>query len=585
MNDRAAIALAVAVAAVALAAPPVPPAACLLFVALWVLTRRPVVLAVALVVLVGGRAHDALEALAAPLPTRVDGPAELASDPEDGRFGTRVVLRYEGRRYLAEVPSKAATALRPMLTGERVVVEGRTRTLRGVPEGWVRSQHLAGRVQLTRVEHAGPGPPWYQVANGVHRLLAAGASPMGEHASLYLGLVVGDDRGQSELTRFRFEATGLTHLLAVSGSNVAFVLSVAAPLTSRLDRRARLAVGAVLLVVFVLVTRAEPSVLRASVMAAIAMVAVTTGRVAPGHRVLASAVTLLLVVDPMLVHSLGFRLSVAATGGLMLFARPIAERMPGPVWLTAPASVTVAAQLATAPLLLALNGSIPSVATLTNLLAAPAAGAVMVLGITAGPVAGLLGDTSAAVVQLPATWLVRWVDGVAAAGSMLPLPPLGVDRLALLAAATVAVVGARRWLDGPLRLGGALVGLALVAVALWPLDPPPGSHDLGHAQLHVGACGGRVLAIDGGGDHRRLLRALWLRGVGHLDAVVLDGSRAAATAARVVSSQVSVGRLFTTAERGPPGVEPMGERRLVVGGLEVGGGRIGPSGARCTVAP
>lgn len=583
MSDRGAVAVVIAAAAAALAAPPVPPAASLLFVALWLVTRRAALLAVALVLLVGGRAHDALEALAAPLPIRIEGVAELASDPEDTRFGTRAVLRVAGRRYLAEAPAATSAVLRRKLTGERVRVEGRPRPLRGAPEGWVRSQHLAGRLQLTRVDDAGRGPPWYRVANGVHRLLAAGAAPMREHGPLYLGLVVGDDRGQSDLTRFRFEATGLTHLLAVSGSNVAFVLSVAAPLTSRLDRRARLAVGVALLVLFVLVTRAEPSVLRAAVMAGIAMVAVTQGRVAPGHRVLAGAVAVLLVVDPMLVHSLGFRLSVAATAGLLVLARPIAGVLPGPAWLTAPASVTLAAQVATAPLLLAVNGDLPAVATAANLAAAPAAGAVMVLGITAGPVAGLLGDTSASVVQLPASLLVRWIDGVATVGSMVPLPPLDPPRLALLAAAALLALAGRG-----LRAPGWLAAPAavLAVAALWPVSPAVGAHELGGgAVLHVGACGGRVLAVEGAGNHRALLRALWQQGVGRLDVVLVDGARTSATTAGVVRRQVAVGRVLTTAERAPPGIEPIGARGVHVGGLEVTGARIGPSERRCTLAP
>src|SRR5690606_23053220 len=93
VSDRGAVAVVIAAAAAALAAPPVPPAASLLFVALWLVTRRAALLAIALVLLVGGRAHDALEALAAPLPIRIGGVAELASDPEDTRFGTRAVLR------------------------------------------------------------------------------------------------------------------------------------------------------------------------------------------------------------------------------------------------------------------------------------------------------------------------------------------------------------------------------------------------------------------------------------------------------------------------------------------------------------
>jgi competence protein ComEC len=221
VTDRAAVMTALAAASAALLAPPLPPAAALLFVAAWVLWRHPLPLAVALVVLVGGRAHGALAALESPVPERVEGVGELASDPEQHRFDTRFTVRVGGRRYLARVPSDRSSDLRRMLTGERVQLAGRTASLNGAPEGWVRSQHLAARLDVSAVAPAGSVHTWYRVANAIHRVLGAGAGSFGDgQRSLYLGLVIGDDRGQDDLTRFRFEASGLSHLLAVSGLNV-----------------------------------------------------------------------------------------------------------------------------------------------------------------------------------------------------------------------------------------------------------------------------------------------------------------------------------------------------------------------------
>lgn len=572
MTDRGAVALALAAAAVAFAAPPVPPAAALLFVAAWVVLRRPALLAVALLLLVGGRAQDAAAALAAPLPTRVDAVAELASDPEPQRFGLRFVARAEGRRYLVEVPHEQAAAVRDLLTGERVHLVGRPRPLRNAPAGWVKSQHLAGRLAARSVTEVDRGHAWYRLANAVHRTMAAGSASLGERRPLYLGLVIGDDRGQGDLRRFRFEAAGLTHLLAVSGSNVAFVLAVAAPLVRRLERHARLAVSGVVLVLFALVTRAEPSVLRAAVMAAVVLVAVTLGRVAPGTRVLAVAVVLLLLADPLLVHSLGFQLSVAATGGLLVLTRPILERLRGPTWLTAPLAVTLAAQVATAPLLLWLNGGLPSVAVVANLLAGPAAGAVMVLGVTAGLLAGLVGDGAAALLQVPARALVWWVDAVATWSAAAPAPVLGVTELALLAAlgAVVASLRRQRRRGRPAHLHAVgLVALAAVLVVAWPSGPgagPPRSLANG-ATLHVGGCGGRVLVMAGASDVRGTLRELWLLGVRGVDVLVVGPSRSDASAAALLREQLPVAASVTTAERGAPGLEPLEGRTLAVGGL------------------
>src|SRR5206468_3695597 len=102
---------------------------------------------------------------------------------------------------------------------------------------------------------------------------------------------------------------------------------------------------------FGVLTRWEPSVLRAEAMAALALVGTTLGRPVSGLRLLALAVTAVLLVDPLLVRSVGFLLSVAACTGIALLARPIARVVPGPRRLAAAVGVTVAAQLGVAPVL------------------------------------------------------------------------------------------------------------------------------------------------------------------------------------------------------------------------------------------
>jgi competence protein ComEC len=287
---------------------------------------------------------------------------------------------------------------------------------------------------------------------------------------------------------------------------VAFLLVVVGPLLRRCPLRARwLLVGATL-ALFVLVTRAEPSVLRAAAMAAVASWASLSGRAAAAARVLGLAVVALLVVDPMLVHSTGFRLSVAATVGLLVLAGPIADRLPGPAWLTAPLSVTLAAQLATAPVLLTFTDGIPPAATAANLLAVGPAGLVMALGIAVGLPAGWLRPELAAVVQLPARVLVWWVDGVARWASRLPLVPLDGVRLAV----AVGLVGSavalwRRARRHPRRSRVAVRLVVVVAAACaWAVlvvapRPEPGVHLVGpSARVVVDHCGGVAVEVAGG---------------------------------------------------------------------------------------
>src|SRR5215218_5251042 len=127
------------------------------------------------------------------------------------------------------------------------------------------------------------------------------------------------------------------------GENVAFVLALASPALALLGLRARFAAGLTVLVAFGILTRWEPSVLRAEAMAAVAMAGFLLGRPVPAVRALALAVTGLVLVDPMLVGVTGFQLSAGASAGLAVLARPLASRLPGPRLLREPLAVTLAA--------------------------------------------------------------------------------------------------------------------------------------------------------------------------------------------------------------------------------------------------
>src|SRR5262249_19306793 len=167
----------------------------------------------------------------------------------------------------------------------------------------------------------------------LRRTLERGAAALPAHQrGLFLGIVVGDDRAQSPDLVAAFRASGLSHITAVSGENVAFVLAAAAPLLRRLRIAPRLLVTLTLLVGFAVLPRADPSVLRATGMAVVAAYGAAVGRPTTGVRTLAVTVTVLLLCDPLLVSSLGFRLSVAGAGGIVVLAAPIRRRLPGPDW-------------------------------------------------------------------------------------------------------------------------------------------------------------------------------------------------------------------------------------------------------------
>jgi competence protein ComEC len=226
---------------------------------------------------------------------------------------------------------------------------------------------------------------------------------------LYTGFVIGDDRGSREEVVQAFKDSGLSHLLVVSGQNVVFLLAIATPLAARLGRRSNLVVLLSVLLLFAAVTRFEPSVLRACAMAMLAVAGASSGRPLTTGRRIAIAVALLIMIDPLLVESLGFRLSVAATVGIALFASGIARRLRGPEWFKRVLSITIAAQVAVAPLIIPVVGPLPLASLPANVLAEPIAGFVMMWGSTVGVVAGLVGGWPAAILQAPVRLGVWWV--------------------------------------------------------------------------------------------------------------------------------------------------------------------------------
>ncbi len=454
-------ALAAAVVAVAAAtAPPVPVALAAVPAVAGLVTRRVWLLVVAAAVVAGGRADAAWAAQAVSPPDRWDGVVTLGGDPQPVGPGLRVEVVADGRRYEAWAYGGAAGPLRRMLTGERVELAGRLEPLPPDRPDLGR-RHLAGRLTVEASGTRLPAAAVHRFANGLRRTLAGGLSHLpADRQALITGVVYGDDRAQTEADRDAFRAAGLSHLLAVSGQNVAFVLAVAAPVLGRLSFRRRLPATLAVLALFGLVTRFEPSVLRATAMAGVAAWAAAGGRAAGGVRVLSLATIGVLLVDPLLVGSVGFQLSVLASGGILLFAAPVAARLPGPAWFREAAAVTLAAQLAVAPRLVAF-GSVPVVSLPANLLAVPAAGPMMTWGLTGGLVAGVVGGPVAAVLHAPTDLLARWLRFVAASAASVPLGGLGPLHVALVWVGA-AVAGRRGPASAPGR--AALAGVALVVV-------------------------------------------------------------------------------------------------------------------------
>jgi len=326
---------------------------------------------------------------------------------------------------------------------------------------------------------------WWRGAAAVRRALRESVShmPRGQRA-LVPALVVGDDSALPAEVEADFRTTGLTHLLAVSGTNltlvVGFLLTVAR--WCRVRGRWLVVVGAAGVVGFVLLARTEPSVLRAAVMGTVALVGLGHDGRQRGLRALGVAVLVLVLVDPGLATSVGFALSVLATAGILVLAPGLRDALGRwlPRWLAEAVAVPLAAQLACTPVVAAISGQVSLVAVVSNVLVAPAVGPATVLGLAGG----LLGLASGPAGRVPGTLAalcVAWIIEVADRGADLPAAAIGwgtgATALVVLTVVVVALaLAAPRLLGRP--AGGIACCLVLVAAVLVrPADlgwPPQG---------------------------------------------------------------------------------------------------------------
>lgn len=377
----------------------------------------------------------------------------LTSDPDGSRFVATALVRLDvgtlDRIILVSASAADAMRLRVLQAGDRVGLTGRLSVLRHTnADERARWRHAVARLDQARVDTVAVPAGLFAVADRFRNVVLRGTSALAPtQRALVAGFLLGDTRGLPADVESAYRDSGLTHLLAVSGENVAFVLALAGPLLRRLSLAARTGVALTVILVFATMTRYEPSVLRASAMASIALLAAFTGRPATRGRVLAFAVILLLVADPFLVHSVGFLLSCGASAGIAFAEPAVARHLPGPAFVREPLAVSIAAQLGVLPVLLVTFGAFPLVTPLANLFAAPAAELLGVYGFVASAIAGVA-PRLGPMLQQPTALLVSWVTVVARAGAAVPLQ---LDRRASLACvsigagvASVACLRARR---------------------------------------------------------------------------------------------------------------------------------------------
>lgn len=364
------------------------------------------------------------------------GIATLRSDPEFFRASTSLILELDKRRYRVSAYGLPGRRLAQRNSGELVYVSGSCGPLTGNFARIDRTRHIVGRMKVDVVsETFSEGSGFIRAANRMRAVITQGAQSMShEYRSLFLGLVIGDDRGQPQEMVQRFRESGLSHLCAVSGQNVAFLLVLIRPVTSRRHRYVSWGITLCVIAWFVVVTRGEPSITRAGVMAAMVATYSLFGRESTTRVVLARTVIALLMIDPMLAWSVGFGLSVGATAGLAWLSVRCGEILT----TSQTVASTFAAQVGTTPISLLVFGTVPVVSLVANPFAIPVAGIVMTIGLPLVVVAALfpaLADPVGVVLTMP----VAWVDGVARLCAQIA--PTGALHLVLWAMVLIVVYG------------------------------------------------------------------------------------------------------------------------------------------------
>lgn len=386
--------------------------------------------------------------------------------------------------------------------------------------------------------------PW--VARGAayirERFRAATARLPPDAAGLVPALVIGDTSTTPDDLAAAMTTAGMSHLSAVSGSNVAIVLAAALGLArlAGVRRRWRPVVACAVLAGFVVLARPEPSVVRAAVMGVVGLAGLTVSRRRAGVPALAGSVVVLLCWDPWLARSYGFALSVLATLGLLVLARPWGERigalLPSPLRSWGPAlAVPVAAQVMCAPVVVLLQATVSLVAIPANLVADPFVAPATILGVATAVVSVAWVDAAALLAWLAAVPALA-IAAVARTGAGMPfgsLPwPAGPGGALLLAGLTVAGIVMAPWLRLRVvqRPVAALAAVAVTVGATMPTSdltwPMPGwalvACDVGQGDSFVLATTpGHAVLVDVGPEPALVDRCLGRLGVRVLDAVVL----------------------------------------------------------------
>lgn len=432
---------------------------------------------------------DPLAELAALEPGEVTVVGEVASPPVPGGYGYRTDLRvehlwYEEKEILRGGGIQVFSGDMGVGVGDEVRVDGEITSPEIGEDGFDYGRYLSTKgisavVYADGLWRVDEDLGWIgQVHRRTDVALGYGLRP--KEASIVRAMVLGDRSRMPEDLEEDFRRSGITHILAISGQHVAILAAMvyfvlrffSVPLAARVP------ITLTSIWLYIIVAGAPPSAVRAGVVATLVLAATLFGRqVSPLHfmTVMLAAV---LTYNPDLVYSTGFQLSVAAVFGILLLRKPIKSFLENTVFrpLSRPPellanllSISLAAQIATAPIIASTFSEVSVIGTLTNLIAVPLSGPILTLGIL-GSVTGNILPALAYPMNYMNGFLVTLIEWTAQMASALPfaavrtpgttLPLVGIFYIGCLPAAlSEKVFPKKRW--------PFWAGMMILWTALW----------------------------------------------------------------------------------------------------------------------
>ncbi len=359
----------------------------------------------------------------------------------------------------------------------------------------------------------------------------------GERRALAAGIVLGADEGLDDDLRDRFRASGLYHLLAVSGQNVAYVVAgvLVVGWLAGLPRLASQLAALAAIAAYVAAVGWQPSVVRAGVAGALASLAWIASRPRDRWYFLLVGAAVLLAWNPYSLLDPGFQLSFAAVGAILVLV-PRLERLlegyPVPRVVGTVVAVSGACGLVTAPISWIHFGAVPVLSVPANALAAPVVAPILGLGLGAAAIGAVLPGAALGLAWLNG-WLVAYLAGCARLVGSIPFAQVSSPMaLGGIAAAAIVVIA---WLRAPRawRTPAALVVAVCVAAAslwiVWPrgpgLPPPSGLRlsflDVGQGDAILLQVPEGAVLVDQGPPEARVSELLRGLGVRRLALLVL----------------------------------------------------------------